>query len=71
MKNTTQYLLAIMLLGLMICPASAKDKMPREDVIDVPAIDDGLSVHNLFQSNMVLQRGKPVSIWAGPIRGKR
>ena len=70
MKNTTQYLLAIMLLGLMICPASAKDKMPREDVIDVPAIDDGLSVHNLFQSNMVLQRGKPVSIWGWADPGK-
>lgn len=38
-------------------------KMPREDVIDVPAIGDGLCVSNLFQTNMVLQRDKPIYIW--------
>jgi len=42
--------------------------MPREDVISTPAIGEGLCVHNLFQSNMVIQRDKPVTIWgwAGP-----
>ena len=46
--------------------ATAQDrtqKMPREDVIDVAASGDGLRVSNVFQSNMVLQRDKPVSIW--------
>ena len=37
--------------------------MPREDVIDVPAIGEGLCVSNVFQSNMVLQRDKPIHIW--------
>ena len=37
--------------------------MPREDVIDVPAIGDGLCVSNLFQTNMVLQRNKPIQVW--------
>ena len=37
--------------------------MPREDVIEVPAIGDGLCVSNVFQSNMVLQRDKPISVW--------
>ncbi|MEJ6561397.1 MAG: hypothetical protein QNL71_10115, partial [Akkermansiaceae bacterium] len=37
--------------------------MPREDVIEVPAVSGGLSIHNLFQSNMVIQRDKPVAIW--------
>lgn len=37
--------------------------MPREDVIDVPAIGEGLCVSNVFQSNMVLQREKPIHIW--------
>ncbi|OVE74181.1 hypothetical protein BVX94_01355 [bacterium B17] len=63
MKKTLLCVLSIMLLGLVISPALAKEKMPREDVIEVPAIGKGLCVHNLFQSNMVLQRGKPVSVW--------
>lgn len=37
--------------------------MPREDVIEIPAIGDGLCVSNVFQSNMVLQRDKPICIW--------
>lgn len=37
--------------------------MPREDVIDGPAISAGLCVSNVFQTNMVLQRDKPISLW--------
>ena len=28
-----------------------------------PAPKSGLQVHNLFQSNMIIQRSKPVDIW--------
>ena len=56
-------------LGLMLHGnIDAQDrsmKMPKENVIDVPAISDGLCVSNVFQSNMVLQRDKPISIWSG------
>ena len=38
-------------------------QMPREDVIDVPAMGEELCVANVFQSNMVLQRDKPIAIW--------
>ena len=38
-------------------------KMPRENVVDIPAISVGLCVSNIFQSNMVLQRDKPIYIW--------
>ena len=37
--------------------------MPREDVIDIPAIGEGLCVSQVFQSNMVLQRDKPITVW--------
>lgn len=47
------------------------EKMPREDVIDVPAISQGLCVSNVFQSNMVLQRDKPISIWGWADAGEQ
>ena len=50
------------LAWLVALPADAQP-MPREDVVDVPAIDEGLCVSNLFQTNMVLQRDKPIGIW--------
>jgi len=59
--------LTSLFVGLLLCGAvraqNSQQKMPREDVIDVPAIGDDLCVSNLFQSNMVLQRDKPVSLW--------
>jgi len=55
------------LFALLFCEAlysqDGQEKMPREDVVEVPAIGAGLCVSNVFQTNMVLQRDKPVSIW--------
>lgn len=53
------------ILGIMMVSTSqlSAQKMPREDVVDVPAISEGLCVSNLFQSNMVLQRERPISVW--------
>ena len=46
-------------LGLAVgAHLTAAPKMPKEHVIDVPAIGEGLSIHNLFQSNMVIPRTK-------------
>lgn len=52
----------ITIVGFLTLPAFAQ-QMPREDVVDVPAIGEGLCVSNVFQSNMVLQRDKPISGW--------
>lgn len=49
----------------------ARQKMPRENVVDVAAIQDGLCVSNVFQSNMVLQRDKPVVIWGWADPGEK
>lgn len=45
-------------------------KMPRENVVEIPAIGEGLCVSNVFQSNMVLQRDKPISIWGWAAPGE-
>jgi len=45
--------------------------MPREDVVDVPAIGKGLCVSNVFQTNMVLQRDKPVTVWGWAEAGEK
>ena len=60
----------ITLAELFTLPVCAQP-MPREDVVDVPAISEGLCVSNVFQTNMVLQRDKPIHVWAGPIRVNR
>ena len=62
---THQWKIALLLAGLCAATAGAAgpQAMPREDVIDVPAIGPALCVANVFQSNMVLQRDKPLNIW--------
>ncbi|MGC8551862.1 MAG: hypothetical protein ACP5O7_03255 [Phycisphaerae bacterium] len=48
------------------------ENLPRgKDVIYVPAMSKGLCVDNLFQSNMVLQRGKPIAIWGWAPPGRK
>ena len=56
------FVAVLFLLGFFTLPVYAQP-MPREDVIDVPAIGNGLSVSNVFQTNMVLQRDKPIHVW--------
>ena len=53
--------LQFILVGLLA--ATAVGKMPKMDVIDVPAVGDDLCVSNVFQTNMVIQRDKPITIW--------
>jgi len=49
----------------------AEEKLERgKDRIDTPAIGSGLCVHNLFQSNMVVQRDKPMPIWGWAAPGE-
>lgn len=59
----------LMMTGLF-SPLSAQ-KMPKGDVIEVPAIGEGLCVSNLFQTNMVLQRDKPISLWGWADPGEK
>jgi sialate O-acetylesterase len=58
--------LLLLCLALSQAPLDAQASprnLPKQDVVQVPAIGEGLCVSNAFQSNMVLQRDKPINIW--------
>lgn len=62
-------IMGVVLLSMgVVAAAELKELVRGEDRIDVPAKGEGLSVNNVFQSNMVLQRDKPIGVWgwAGP-----
>jgi sialate O-acetylesterase len=56
-------------LALLLLPhgawarQDAPKRLPPEDVVDVPAVGPGLSLSNVFQTRMVLQRDKPLAVW--------
>lgn len=55
-----------------LAEASAEEKLQRgQDRIEVPAVGEGLCLHNLFQSDMVLQRDKPIRVWGWAEPGEK
>lgn len=70
MKNILPLFLTLTLV--LFCPICVQAK-PEEgkDWVEVPTIGDGLCVNNLFQSNMVIQRDKPVRVWGWASVGEK
>ena len=71
-----KYYLTLLLVGLAssmaVKPVHAAEKLEQgKDRIDTPAIGSGLCVHNLFQSNMVIQRDKPIRVWGWATPGEK
>jgi len=62
MKTSPISLIALLSAALMVSVATAQQESGKDTPV-VPAIAEGLSLHSLFQSNMVLQREKPITIW--------
>ena len=67
--NTRTGALALFFAGMLGTPCLAQ--MPKEDVVEVPAIGEGLCVSNVFQTNMVLQRDKPIAVWGWAAPGEK
>ncbi|MDG1049142.1 MAG: hypothetical protein P8M11_00605 [Planctomycetota bacterium] len=57
-------------MGLFLGGTTAA-QMPKEDVIDAPAVGAGLCLSHVFQANMVLQREEPIAIWGWAAPGER
>ncbi len=71
-----KYYLNLLLIALTVsfptASAKAAEKLVKgQDRIDAPAIADGLCVHNLFHSGMVLQRDKPIRVWGWAKPGEK
>ena len=65
-------MLAGLAASLLTMTARAQEKLvPGKDLIDTPAIDTGLCVHNAFQSNMIIQRDKPIRVWGWAQPGEK
>ena len=70
-SHPSKRLRALLALACLPCwVGSLSAQMPKEDVVDVPAVADGLCVSNVFQSNMVLQRDKPITVWGWAAPGE-
>ena len=61
MKHPVHILLTCSLLATALPAAKKLDR--GMDRSGTPAVGSGLCVHNLFQSNLVAQREKPIPIW--------
>lgn len=69
MRRSFALLLVLSLTALSPVNAQVKPKEGK-DWVAVPAVGDGLCVNNLFQSNMVIQRDKPVRVWGWATSGE-
>ena len=64
-------LLSLAFCALPLIDSRAQDAPTRgEDFVRVQARQDGLCVSNAFQSNMVLQRDKPLKVWGWAAPGE-
>ncbi len=65
-KNRASWLQGVIPLAVVavaLAGEAAENVRPKADVVETPAIGPGLCVANVFQSHMVLQRDKPLTIW--------
>lgn len=71
-KHCMTLLLVTLTASIIPTPVrAAEEPEAGKDRIDTPAIGTGLCVHNLFQSNMVIQRDKPIRVWGWATPGEK
>jgi sialate O-acetylesterase len=68
--STLSLFISLSLVLNSLAPSLFAQRLPKADVIETPAISDSLCVSNVFQSNMVLQRDKPIRVWGWATPGE-
>lgn len=71
MKRMMMRVMLVLSAVVIAGAAYGQELVREEDRIDVPAIGDGLFLHNVFQSNMVLQRDKPIAVRGWAAKGEQ
>ncbi len=69
MKTCSRSLIALLSAAVTFSAATAQQESGKVPPV-VPAIAEGLRLHSLFQSNMVLQREKPIAMWGWAVPGE-
>ena len=70
MRRSITLLLHLLMCFLFAAGIQGKPEAGK-DWVEVPALGVGLCVNNLFQSNMVIQRDKPVRVWGWASVGEK
>ncbi len=63
-------MLCVLLSVALVAVVPAQDLPRGQDVIEVPAVGEGLCLANVFQSHMVVQRDAPLTVWGWAAPGE-
>lgn len=71
MNLQARFLLFAGIMSLFLGSVSGAAESTKQDILVNPAAGEGFRIHSLFQSNMVVQRSKPIAVWGWSTPGDK